>query len=152
MIEKEILLERLKETLPGCTFDSSGEWLNIMVNASEIKSVINYLRYTPTLDFEGLFCLTAVDMKDHLLVVYHLLSRNSHTHVVVKAKIEDNVNPCIETVSDIWKGANLLEREVFEMFGIKFNLHPNLKKLLLEENWTGFPLRKNYVDDNMIEL
>ena len=85
-------------------------------------------------------------------MVYHLLSR-AHKHaIVLKAKIADTNNPQIETVCDIWQTANFHEREVYDLFGVKFINHPDLRRLLLDENWDGYPLRKNYVDENMITI
>ena len=70
---------------------------------------------------------------------------------VLKVKTADRENPTLDTVCDIWKTAEFHEREVFDFFGIKFNNHPNLKRLFLTEDWDGFPLRKDYVDEiNMV--
>jgi NADH:ubiquinone oxidoreductase subunit C len=83
---------------------------------------------------------------------YHLLSRTHKHCVVIKAKIDNIAAPQIESVFSIWKTAELNEDEIFDLFGVKFLNHPNLRRLFMEENWPGFPLRKNYVDENMIKL
>ena len=85
-------------------------------------------------------------------MVYHMFSKTHKHTVVVKAKIADVDNPEIQTVCDIWQTANFHEREVYDLFGVKFINHPDLRRLLLDENWDGYPLRKNYVDENMIEI
>ena len=110
------------------------------------------LRNTQGLDFDYLFCPTCVDWKTHLTMVYHLSSTQHRHTLVVKAKL-DRDHPEIETVSDIWRTAEFHEREVFDLFGVKFLNHPDLRRLLLTDEWVGFPLRKDYDDPvNMIKL
>jgi NADH:ubiquinone oxidoreductase subunit C len=100
-----------------------------------------------------LFCLSGVDWGEELGVIYHLESTVYRHIVVVKVKTSDRDNPNFDSVWDIWRTAEFHEREAFDFFGIKFNNHPNLKRLFLTENWEGFPLRKDYVDDvNMVIL
>ena len=86
-------------------------------------------------------------------MVYHLSSLKHHHNIVVKSKL-DRENPQIETVCRIWKTAEFLEREVFELFGVNFLNHPDLRLLILPDGWEGkFPLRKDFEDPvNMIKL
>ena len=141
--------EELKQFIfahtPQATFEES-QFLNAIIPSEKIHELAKHLRENPSADFDYLVCLSGVDWKDHFMVVYHLQSRK-HKHVfVLKAKITDRVNPSVDTVSDIWRTAELHEREVFDLFGIKFNDHPDLRRLFLDDTW-GFPLRKDYVDD-----
>jgi len=137
---------------PSVTYDETGEYLTVLISPAELSPLMNGLRSNGDLSFDYLFCLTAVDWKTHLTLVYHLQSK-VHRHVlVVKAKITDIANPVIETVSDIWQTANFHEREVYDLFGITFTRHPDMRRILLDESWEGYPLRKNYVDENMIEI
>ena len=137
---------------PTVTYDETGEFLNILISSTELRPLMSTLHSSKEFDFDFLFCLTCIDWKTHLTMVYHLLSK-SHKHaVVVKAKIADVFNPEIETVCDIWQTANFHEREVFDLFGVKFLNHPDLRRILLDDDWDGYPLRKNYVDENMIAL
>ena len=100
-----------------------------------------------------MFCLTGVDWVTHLMVVYHLESTTLRHTIVLKAKITDRENPEVETVCDIWRTAEFHEREVFDLFGVKFTNHPDLRRILLEDDWEGFPLRKDYKDEaNIVEL
>jgi NADH:ubiquinone oxidoreductase subunit C len=142
------------------TFDETGEWLNIIVDPNQLKTLATILNGQPMqLDF--LFCLTCVDYKTHLTMVYHLTSSKDRTiNIVLKANV-DRTEPKIETVCDIWRTAEFHEREVFEMFGVQFINHPDLRRLILEEeNPAGFdetkgywPLRKDFEDPiNMIKL
>jgi NADH-quinone oxidoreductase subunit C len=107
-----------------------------------------------------LFCLTCVDFKTHLTMVYHLSSTTHRQSIVIKANLNRD-EPVIETVCDIWRTAEFLEREVFEMFGVDFTNHPDLRRLILDEpttvaadGKTGYwPLRKDFEDPiNMIKL
>src|SRR6185295_18298454 len=122
-----------------------GEWVNFFIEPSEWKSVANQLRNTEGLDFDYLFCLTGVDWKTHLSIVYHLTSTIHRHTIVVKSKLDRNI-PEIETVSDIWRTAEFHEREQSELFGVIFLNHPDLRKLILTDDFEGFPLRKDFED------
>jgi NADH-quinone oxidoreductase subunit C len=149
---KEELKTKLSEIIPAATFDETGEWLNVLVEAKDWLPLAKQLRNTSELDFDFLFSVTGVDWKSHFSVVYHLRSLQHGHIVVVKAKV-DRANPEIDTVCQIWKTAELNEREVFDLFGIKFLHHPDLRRLFLTDEWEGYPLRKDYVDEvNMIKL
>ncbi len=105
---------------------------------------------TQTSDFDYLFCLTCIDWKTHFTMVYHFSSTRYRHNIVVKSKI-DRTNPEIETVSDIWRTAEMLEREVYDLFGVKFLHHPDLRRLIMPDDWEGWPLRKDFEDPvNMI--
>lgn len=148
----EEVKQYISDIQPNATFDESGEWLNVQIAPNEWKSVADMLRHS-RFRFDYLFCLTAVDWKTHLTVVYHLSStRNRELNIVIKVKL-DRDNAEVETVSDIWKTAEFLEREVYEMFGVNFLHHPDLRKLILEDDFQGYPLRKDFEDPvNMIRL
>ena len=86
-------------------------------------------------------------------VVYHFNSTQLKHNVVIKAKINSREKPEIETISDIWRTAEFHEREVYDLFGIVFKNHPDLRRIFLEDDWEGYPLRKDYVDEvNIVEL
>jgi NADH:ubiquinone oxidoreductase subunit C len=138
--------------VPSAIFDETGEWLNILVDSSLFRSMVQQLRSDNDTNLDYLFCLTCIDWKTHLTVVYHLSSVSFRHNIVVKVNLDRN-NPEIETVCDIWRGAELFEREVYEMFGVKFINHPDLRRLILPDDWNGWPLRKDYDDPiNMIKL
>jgi len=148
----EEIKQSVSALFPGVTYDETGEFLTILIAPAELRPVMKALRFNKEYNFDFLFCLTCIDWKTHLMMVYHLLSRKHKHNIVVKAKIQDIVNPEIETVCDIWQTANFHEREVYDLFGVKFINHPDMRRLLLDENWDGYPLRKNYVDENMISI
>jgi len=142
----------ISELLPNASIDETGEWLNIGIEATDWKNAAIKLRNFETIPFNFLFCLTCVDWKTHFTMVYHLRSTSTLDNIVVKVKL-DRTNPEVITVSDIWRGAELFEREVFDLFGVIFLEHPDLRRLLLTDDWVGYPLRKDYEDPiNMIKL
>ena len=152
-----MLNEELKTTIAGwvptATFDESGEWLNINIEPQDWPILAKKLRNDENHVFDFLFCLTCVDWKTHLTMVYHLTSTKFRHNIVIKSKL-DRDNPEIETVSDIWRTAEFHEREVYEMFGINFLNHPDLRLLILPDGWEGKnPMRKDFEDPiNMIRL
>jgi len=149
---KEELKIKFTQLLSTIEFEEGGEWLNVYLTPAEFKSFMVQLRDDPSLEFDYLFCLTAVDWKTHFTMVYHLTSTIHRHHVVVKVKLDRN-NPEIETVSGIWRTAEMLEREVYDLFGIQFLNHPDLRRLIMPDDWNGWPLRKDYEDPvNMIRL
>ena len=145
------LKTKITELLPSATFDETGEWLNIFIEPGLWKYLAQKLRHSEFL-FDYLFCLTCIDWKTHCTMVYHLSSATYRHTIVIKANL-DAVNPEIETVSDIWRTAEFHEREVYELFGVKFLHHPDLRRLILTDDFEGYPLRKNFEDPvNMIKL
>ena len=143
---------KLSELLPSVVYEEGGEWINAFIAPGEWKSFAKQLRSTQGLDFDFLFCVTCIDWKTHLTMVYHLTSTTHRHSLVVKAKL-DRSKPEIETVCDIWRTAEFHEREQYEMFGVIFINHPDLRRLILEDDFKGFPLRKDFEDPvNMIKL
>lgn len=148
--------EELQQYLGGLgsmTFEEGGEWINLFVEPADFRALMEQLRRDEQLEFDYLFCLTCVDFKTHLTMVYHLSSTHYRYNIVVKSKL-DREQPEIETVCDIWRTAAFHEREVYELFGVKFLNHPDLRLLILPEGWEGKnPLRKDFEDEvNMIKL
>jgi NADH-quinone oxidoreductase subunit C len=138
--------------LPIITFEEGGEWLNAFVPPEEFIAFVKKLRFTQGLDFDYLFCLTCIDWKTHFTMVYHYSSTLHRHNIVVKVKLDRN-NPEIETVSGIWRTAEMLEREVYDLFGVNFLHHPDLRRLIMPDDWEGWPLRKDFEDPvNMIKL
>jgi len=149
--------EELKEHINSLSFgegwgEASGDWLCFNIEPKDWKRFAKNLRSNPELNFDYLFCVTCVDWKTHLTMVYHLTSTSYRHVIVVKAKL-DRANPEIETVCDTWRTAEFHEREQYELFGVKFLNHPDLRRLILTDDFEGFPLRKDFEDPvNMIKL
>ena len=150
---KEELKIKLAELLPTATFDESGEWLTINIAPADLITTVEILRNKIELSFNYLFCQTCVDWKTHLSMVYHLESTLYRHQLVLKAQLDRN-KPEIETVSHIWRTAEFNERESYEMFGVNFLNHPDLRLLILPDGWEGRnPMRKDFEDPvNMIKL
>jgi NADH-quinone oxidoreductase subunit C len=122
------------------------QFLEVKVPASSLYRLAKQLKENQETSFDFLFCITGVDYGQDLGVVYHLRStRHNHT-VVLKTRISDRENPQLDSVADIWRTAEFHEREVFDLLGIKFTNHPDLRRFFLSTSY-GFPLRKDFVDD-----
>src|ERR1041384_2766277 len=130
---------KLGELLPAATYEEGGEWLTLNIEPKDWLALAKQLRNDEQLFFNYLFCVTCVDWKTHLSMIYHFTSTKHRHTVVVKSKLDRN-NPEIETVSDIWRTAEFHEREVFDLFGVKFLGHPDLRRLFMTEEWKGWPL------------
>ena len=148
----EELKIKLPELIPSVVFEEGGEWITAFVDASNWKMIAQQLRSKEDFQFDYLFCVTCVDWKTHLTMVYFLTSTTYRHTLVIKTKLDRN-DPEIETVSDIWRTAEFHEREVYDLFGVKFLHHPDLRRLLLTDDFNGYPLRKDFEDPvNMIKL
>lgn len=149
----QLLKDKILEIIPEITFEEGGQWLNVLIDSSKWLTLAKKLKADEEFLFDYLFCVTCVDWKTHLSMVYHLESKH-HKHIlVVNTKIEDRNDPKIESVSSIWRTAEFHEREAYDLFGVKFLNHPDLRRLFLTDDWVGWPLRKDYEDPvNMIKL
>ena len=149
----EELKTKITELLSTAIFEEGGEWVNINIESKDWLSLAQQLRNDESLFFNYLFCLTCIDWKTHLTMVYHLTSTKYRHNIVIKSKL-DRSNPEIETVAHIWRTAEFHEREVYEMFGVNFLNHPDLRLLILPDGWEGKnPMRKDFEDPiNMIKL
>ena len=148
----EALQNLISTWIPELEFtEEKSQFLNITVPSEQLHQLMTQLKSNSETNLDYLFCLTGMDWGKELGIVYHLESTTHRHQLVVKVKTEDRENPTFDTVCDIWRTAEFHEREVFDFFGIKFTNHPNLKRLFLTEEWDGFPLRKDYVDEiNMV--
>ncbi len=152
-MDNEELKLAITALLPTANFEEGGEWLNILIEPTDWLPFAQQLRNEYALHFDYMFCLTCIDWKTHLTMVYHLSSTKYRHNIVVKAKL-DKAKPDIETVCHIWRTAEFHEREVYEMFGVNFLHHPDLRLLILPDGWEGRnPLLKDFDDPvNMIKL
>ncbi len=149
----EELKTKITELLAAASFDETGEWLAIAVDSKDWLPLAQQLRHAEGLHFDYLFCITCIDWKTHLSMAYHLSSTLFRHNIVIKSVL-NNDKPEIESVSHIWKTAEFHEREAYEMFGVDFLNHPDLRLLILPDGWEGRnPMRKNFEDPiNMIRL
>ncbi len=116
----------------------------ILVPAESILAVCEKLKVADGLNFDCLSNLTAVDRKDKFEVVYHLFSYQKRHQVTLKVVLPREDTAHVSTVETIWPVANWLEREVYDLFGIRFDGHSDLRRIMLPDDWVGHPLRKDY--------
>lgn len=148
-MEVREIYERLERQFPGKVSGFKDDVFDPYLRADPqaIVEICRYLRDTSGLDFEILSDLTCVDLpkEDKLQVVYHLYSYARRHQIVLKVDLPRQA-PRVATVEDVWKAANWFEREVFDLFGVVFEGHSDLRRILLPEDWVGHPLRKDYVE------
>lgn len=114
-----------------------------VVPASRLVEICTWLRDDPALRFDYPACQSGTDDGTALWSVYHLYSVVKNHRVVIKVKC-DRANPVVPTLVEVWAGMNWHERETYDMYGIRFEGHPDLRRILLPEDWAGYPLRKDY--------
>ncbi|MGR3310461.1 MAG: NADH-quinone oxidoreductase subunit C [Candidatus Brocadiales bacterium] len=149
MMGKEEIKRLILERFPSGVSEVENKYeLVLTVEKGKIAVLSSFLKNADALRFDFLMCLTAVDTgEDGFSLVYHLFSMQKHDKLTLKVRV-DRDNPEIESVTSVWKTANWLEREVFDMFGIKFLNHPDLRRILLPDEWTAYPLRKDFVSND----
>jgi NADH-quinone oxidoreductase subunit C len=143
------LIASLEQAVPGATFEpvaSVDLQTTVYVSGERVVEIARTLRERPDLRFEFLAELTAVDFwprEPRFELVYLLVSIEHRLRLRMKVRLP-GADAHIGTVSGIWPAANWLEREVWDLFGIVFDGHPDLRRLLMPEDWDGFPLRKDF--------
>ena len=145
-MDADAIAERIKERLPGAILDFTPDAVDpcAMVDPPRIAEVCAFLRSDPECAFDSLMCLSAVDYPpEKLQVVYHLYSIPKKHKFVLKVDLPRE-DPRVPSVEPIWKMANWHEREAFDLLGVIFEGHPDLRRILLPFDWEGHPLRKDY--------
>jgi NADH-quinone oxidoreductase subunit C len=146
MLDFQQLVENVKRVTNDIRTDEKATPKAVVIPSSAIKKVCSELYQNPATYFDMLSCLTGIDNgveANTIEVVYNLYSIPFNHHLMVKV-ILPRENPVIDSVVEIWGASNWHERETAEMFGINFNGHPDLRRLLLPADWEGNPLRKDY--------
>jgi NADH-quinone oxidoreductase subunit C len=136
------LAERISNAVPDAVEEVSEGW--VVVRPEKILDVARLLRDDREIDARYLNQLSAVDRHDSFEVVYHLSSL-SHNHALTLKVLADHEEPEVPSVVSIWYGAHLQEREVYDLMGIRFLDHPDLRRLLLWDGFPGHPLRKDFM-------
>ncbi|WP_421763202.1 NADH-quinone oxidoreductase subunit C [Ekhidna sp.] len=120
----------------------------LWIHPNSILNLCKALHSNQNLYFDSLSCLTGLDNGEEektIEIIYNLYSIPYNLHLMLKVKI-DRERPEIDSVTEVWKTADWHEREVFDLLGVKFNNHPDLRRILLPDDWEGHPLRKDYVE------
>lgn len=134
---------QITETFPEAVSEASDQ--AVVVKSESLLEVAEYLKKSLGLDFNFLNSVTAVDYYDYFEVVYHLTSLEHNHGLVLKTRCYDRENPAVPSVVGLWRGADFQEREIYDLMGIRFEGHPNLKRIVLWEGFKGHPLRKDYL-------
>lgn len=142
-------VEKLKTRFPGAVLESK-EWrgdLSVTVKREAVSEICRFLHDDPEMDFDYIVHIASVDYperEERFEVVYEFYSIRRKDRIRIKARLEAE-DPSVKTVTDIWKGADFMEREVFDMMGIRFEGHPDLRRILLPDEFDeGYPLRKDF--------
>lgn len=144
IIEREKLVGELNKKLGDCAevFEDNTN-SSILVKPEKIAEVMQELNQNTNYDFKILVNLTSVDYPENFTVVYHLNSLTYLHKLTVKVQL-DKENPQLPSITSVWKAADVQEREVYDLMGIVFTGHPNLKRILLADDFVGHPLRKDF--------
>ncbi len=134
--------EELKYVLPASVV-SVGVQTNKPLAVIKKEDILKVAGKIKEMGFDNLSVITGVDCVDRIEVIYNFFSYKKKLNLAIKV-ILDNKSPEVDSVTSVWKVADWLERETYDLVGVKFNGHPNLKRILLPEGWVGHPLRKDY--------
>jgi NADH-quinone oxidoreductase subunit C len=136
--------ERIGQRVPEAVVEAMPQW--VVAQPEKLVAVATYLRDDSELDFRFLIGVTAVDYLDHFEVVYHLQSLSHNHMLILKTRALDHKNPEVPSLVCVWRGAELQEREVYDLMGIRFAGHPDLRRVFLWEGFAGHPLRKDWLE------
>ena len=157
------LVESLKSSLKVTdeAICSGRDEVTLVTSAGELSSIMLALRDSPALNFNQLIDVCGVDYADYpsnnqtpyrFAVIYHLLSTNLNHRLRIRVYCEDDEQPAVPSVVDIWPSANWFERETFDLYGIVFDEHPDLRRLLTDYGFVGHPLRKDFPVSGHVEM
>jgi NADH-quinone oxidoreductase subunit C len=138
------IAHRIDQKFPGAVVGAMPEGATL--KAGSLLDACTFLRDEPDLRFEFLSSLTGVDCLDSFEVVYHIESIRLNLITCLKVKTYDRENPRVPSVCPVWPGANLQERDAYDLLGIHFEGHPDLRRIFLWDGFAGFPLRKDYLN------
>jgi NADH-quinone oxidoreductase subunit C len=132
----------ISKNVPGSVLSSDDK--NVLVSSEKLFAVAEYLK-TSDYAMDYLANLTSVDYLDYFEVIYNLVSIRRNHSVTIKTRLYGRKTPSVSSVVPLWRGADLQEREVYDLMGITFEGHPNLKRILLWDGFPGHPLRRDYL-------
>ncbi len=135
--------EKISRLFPSATFEE-GEMLQINIPEEQFHSLAKTLHDDPELGFDFLVTIVGMDWKEKMGCIYYLTSTEHKQHICVKVATDNVEKPMLHSISDIWSIAGIFEREVYDFFGIIFIGNPDMRRLFLNIDWVGYPLRKNY--------
>jgi NADH-quinone oxidoreductase subunit C len=135
--------ERIGGRFPGAVAEANEQW--VTVAAEQLVAVATHLRDDPELDLHYLISVCGVDLLDRFEVVYQLQSLSRNHIATLKTRAVDHQDPQVPSLVPVWRGAQLQEREVYDLMGIRFEGHPDLRRVFLWDGFPGHPLRKDWL-------
>ena len=142
-LDAGMIAAKIEKQFPGTTVEADDT--GVVVESGAVRKVLGFLKDSPEFGLNYLTSVTGVDYLEYFEVVYHLLSMENKQTLVVKARCYTRENPELPSITPLWKGADFQEREIYDLLGIRFKGHPNLKRIVLWEGFDGHPLRKDYL-------
>lgn len=140
------IASRLKDNLANGIVEVCQD--SLLVKSESLFDIAFFLKADPKLDFDYLVHVTAVDYCDYFELVYKLVSLENNHSLVLKTRCYGREAPTVPSLVNLWRGAELQEREIFDLMGINFEGHPNMKRIFLWEGFQGHPLRKDFSNDS----
>jgi NADH-quinone oxidoreductase subunit C len=134
---------KIQQNIPNSVVSSDDT--NVWIKAENLVDVFSYLKDDVELDMQFLNSISAVDYIEYFELVYHLRSLRNNTTLIIKAKCFGRDKITVPSITSVWRGAELQEREIWDLMGINFSDHPNMKRILLWEGFPGHPLRKDFI-------
>jgi NADH-quinone oxidoreductase subunit C len=136
------IVTQLNAKFPGAAEEVGAN--SALVKSDSLLAVMEYLKTGDGLKFDYFNYVTAADYYSYFEVIYQLTSLEFNRSVMIKTRCYTRDNPTVPSVINLWQGADFQEREIYDLFGITFEGHPNLKRILLWEGFPGHPLRKDF--------
>jgi NADH-quinone oxidoreductase subunit C len=134
--------KQIQEKFPDSVIEADGEYL--LLQNSSLEKVARYCHDAPDIKLDFLSSVTGVDYIDYFEVIYYLVSIEHNHRLILKTRLYDRDDPKVSSLTSIWQGAVLQEREVYDLMGISFIGHPDLKRIFLWEGFPGYPHRKDF--------
>ena len=137
-------LKELQKQFASMEFDSTQAEPHIYMDSEDLLGLMKELHGNPIFAFDRMANITSVDYKEYIEMVYMLYSRRFDAWVTVKCCL-DREKPVVESMTQVWPGTEFEEREIFDLMGVEFLHHPDLRRILMPEDYTAYPLRKDFV-------
>ena len=134
---------KLEQQFSGSIIETSKD--SLLVKSESLFDLVSFLKTAPGLDFNYLNSITAVDYYDYFELVYQLVSLEHNHSLVLKTRCYERESPSLSSLVSLYRAADYQEREIYDLMGISFEGHPNLKRIVLWDGFEGHPLRKDYL-------
>jgi NADH-quinone oxidoreductase subunit C len=136
--------QRITERWPRAVIEAGDT--AVLVDSNSLLDIASFLKNTPGLEFDYLNHITGVDYFQYFEVVYLLTSIKHNHSITLKARCYGRDNPSLPSVVSLWQGADYQEREIYDLMGVRFEGHPNMKRIVLWSGYPGHPLRKDFLE------